>query len=239
MADSRKINLAYAYRIIAHLGLDDHTYAHLSIRAQDPQFFHIYPFGQRFEEVSAESLLTVSLDGVVMDGKEHHINQTGYVIHGSIYQARPDIQAIFHIHSPHIVAVSALKDGLLPISQWALHFYGKISYHDYDSLALDLASQGLKIAHDLADKYVLLMRHHGSITCGRTIQEAMFYTYHLEKACQTQCLTLNMHKEVLALSSGVCERSVQDLLGFEDDLGSRDWAAWVKLIDKKIRIIGD
>lgn len=136
MLDRRKIDLAYAYRILAYLGLDDHTYTHLSIRAADPAFFHIYPFGSRFEEVTAESLLTVSQTGEVREGEESHINRTGYIIHGSLYQARPDIQAIFHIHTPAIVAVSALEEGLLPLSQWALHFYGKIAYHDYDSLAL-------------------------------------------------------------------------------------------------------
>jgi ribulose-5-phosphate 4-epimerase/fuculose-1-phosphate aldolase len=235
MVDRHKVDLAYAYRIMQHLGLDDHTYAHLSIRAKDPQFFHIYPFGLRFEEVSAESLLTISMAGEIVDGKERHINKTGYVIHGSVYQARPDIQSIFHIHSPPIVAVSSLKEGLLPLSQWALHFYGKVAYHDYDSLALDLDSQGPKIVQDLADKYVLLMRHHGSITCGRTIQETLFYTYHLEKACQTQCLTLGMGRDVKELSPRTCERAVKDLLGFEDDLGARDWAAWVRLIDNKYK----
>lgn len=233
MSNQRKTDLASAYRILAYLGLDDHTYTHLSVRADDPCLFHIYPFGDRFEEATAESLLTVSQSGHVVEGKEHHVNQTGYVIHGSIYQARPDIQAIFHIHTPAIVAVSCLKEGLLPLNQWALHFYGRIAYHEYDSLALESATQGQRLAHDLADKLVLLLRHHGSITCGRTIQEALFYTYHLEKACQTQCLTLAMNREPLMLSPATCERTVKDLLSFEKDLGARDWAAWLRLINKK------
>lgn len=233
MADRRKIDLAYAYRILAHLGLDDHTYAHLSIRAKDPAYFHMYPFGERFEEAHADSLLTVSQAGTIVEGTERHINQTGYVIHGSIYQARPDIEAIFHIHSPAIVAVSALKEGLLPLSQWALHFYERTAYHNYDSLALDMATQAQQLTDDLADKYVLLLRHHGSITCGRTIQEALFYTYHLEKACQTQCLTLSMNREVLPLVSETCERAVRDLLSFEKDLGARDWAAWLRVINEQ------
>ena len=95
MLDSRKIDLAYAYRILAHLGLDDHTYAHLSIRAKDPLYFHIYPFGQRFEEAAVESLLTVSQNGNIVEGEETHLNQTGYVIHGAIYQARPDTSGCF------------------------------------------------------------------------------------------------------------------------------------------------
>lgn len=230
MVDSRKIDLVCAYRILAHLGLDDHTYTHLSIRAADPSLFHIYSFGDRFEEVTAESLLTVSQTGEVIEGKERCRNQTGHVIHGSLYQARSDIQAIFHLHTPAIVAVSALKEGLLPLNQWALHFYGRTAYHDYDSLALDKTTQGYSLARDLADKYVLLLRHHGSVTCGRTIQEALFYTYHLEKACQTQCLTLAMNREIVAPSPATCERAVHDLLNFEKDLGARDWAAWLRVV---------
>ena len=233
MVDSRKTDLADAYRILAHLGLDDHTYTHLSIRAEDPNHFHIYPFGQRFEEATAESLLTVSQSGEVMEGEERHMNRTGYVIHGSIYQARPDIQAIIHIHTPAIVAVSSLKKGLMPLSQWALHFYGKVAYHSYDSLALDQETQGSRLVQDLGDKDILLLRHHGSITCGRTIKEALFFTYHLEKACQTQCLTLAMNEETIPISPATCERAVHDLLSFEKDLGARDWAAWVRLISNR------
>ncbi len=232
MLNQRKIDLSYAYRILAHLGLDDHTYTHLSMRAEDPTLFYIYPFGQRFEEVTAEALLTVSQRGDIVEGKEAHVNRTGYVIHGSIYQARPDIQAIFHIHTPATVAVSSLKEGLLPLSQWALHFYGKVAYHDYDSLALEGVTQGRQLAYDLAGHSVLLLRHHGAITCGRTIQEALFYTYHLEKACHTQCLMLAMNREILIPPSVVCERAVGDLLGFEKDLGARDWSAWLRVIDK-------
>lgn len=88
------------------------------------------------------------------------------------------------------------------------------------------------MARDLKDKYVLLLRHHGSITCGRTIQEALFYTYHLGKACQAQCLTLSMNREIVPLSSATCEQAVHDLLNFEKDLGARDWAAWVRVVDK-------
>jgi ribulose-5-phosphate 4-epimerase/fuculose-1-phosphate aldolase len=233
MTNSRKTDLAYAYRILAHLKLDDHTYTHLSIRTQDPNFFYIYPFGYRFEEVTANSLLTVSQSGEVVEGQESHLNQTGYVIHGSLYRDRPDIEAIFHIHTPSIVAVSALADGLLPLSQWALHFYGRVGYHDYDSLTLDASSQGSQIARDLNGNFVLLMRHHGALTCGRTLQEALFYTYHLEKACQTQCLTLAMNRPLLTLSPETCERAVHDLLSFEKDLGARDWAAWVRRLDEE------
>ena len=134
-----KTDLAYAYKILAYLKMDDHTYTHLSARAVNEDEYYIYPFGLRFEEVRADNLLKVALDGEIIEGSEYQYNKTGYIIHGNIYQHRPDVMAIFHLHTPASVAVSIMKDGLLPISQWALHFYNQIAYHEYNSLALDHA----------------------------------------------------------------------------------------------------
>lgn len=145
----------------------------------------IFTLGLRFEEVTAECLLRLDLNGNILEGVEHHYNKTGYIIHGSVYKNRNNINAIFHVRTPEIVAVSSLKEGLQPLSQWALHFYNQIKYHSYDSLAL-AEQQGQGIVKDLYDKLVLLMRNHGALTCGETLQEAMFYTYYLQQACKTQ-----------------------------------------------------
>ncbi len=228
-----KRDLVNAYQILSYLKLDDHTYTHLSVRSEDKKSFYVYPFGIRFYEVDESSLMKVSFDGNIIEGKEYQYNKTGYVIHGFIYQARKDIEAIFYLHTPSIVAVSSLKDGLLPISQWALHFYNKVSYHDYNSLALD-DTEGKRLIADLKENFVMLMRNHGSITCGQTIQEAMFYTYHLEQACKTQCLTLAMNRALSIPSEEICSKAVKDLLSFESNLGERDWHAWVRLIKGKL-----
>src|SRR3989338_5114069 len=121
--------LAAAYRIFALKLMDDLTYTHLSARSDSGDSFFIQPFGLQFSEVKASDLLEVSFDGKVISGSEVQYNSTGYIIHGSIYKARSDINSIFHLHTHAGVAVSAMKVGLLPISQFALHFYGKISYH--------------------------------------------------------------------------------------------------------------
>ena len=232
MTNQLKQDLANAYKILAHLGLDDHTYTHLSVRAQDKNLFYIYPFGLRFEEVEADNLMKISLDGEILLGEEYQYNRTGYVIHCNIYKARPDINAIFHLHTPATVAVSSLKEGLMPINQWALHFYKRVAYHDYDSLALE-KEQGKTLANDLGEYLVMLLRGHGSITCGKTIQEALFYTYHLELACKTQCMTLAMNRDLIIPSPDICQKSVNDLLSFEANLGERDWLAWLRLLERK------
>lgn len=227
-----KKNLSYAYRIIDHLAMDDHTYTHLSSRSTEQDQYYIYPFGLCFDEVTPDNLLKVNLSGKIIEGEEFQYNRTGYIIHGNIYQHRPDIQAIFHLHTPASVAVSSMKEGLLPISQWALHFYQKIAYHKYNSLALDSKIHGNDLINDLGLSNVMLMQNHGMLTCGKTIMEAMFYAYHLEMACKTQCLTLSMGKELAYLEKEICQQAVQDLLSFEENLGERDWHAWVRKINK-------
>lgn len=231
MTEKIKQDLVNAYKILAYLGLDDHTYTHLSARAQCKDEFYIYQFGLRFEEVTVDKLMKASLDGKVLIGQEHQYNRTGYIIHGNIYKARSDINFIFHLHTPAVVAVSALSEGLLPINQWALHFYRKISYHKYNSLALQ-QHQGQDLINDLNTNMVMLLCNHGSITCGKTVQEVMFYTYHLELAAKAQCLTLAMNREVITPSAATCQKSVQDLLSFEVDLGMRDWQAWLRLLSR-------
>ena len=230
MDNKIKQDLTYAYRILAKLGMDDHTYTHLSARPEGADYYYIFPFGCRFEEVTPECLLKVSLDGKILAGEEYQYNETGYIIHGSIYKARPELNAVFHLHTVASIAVSAMKDGLLPISQWALHFYDQVQYHSYDSLSLD-NKQGRALVQDLAGKNVIFLRNHGFINCGKTIWEALFYCYHLELACKTQVAALSCNSELIMPSHEVCLKTNSDLLAFEKDLGARDWQAWLRYIN--------
>jgi ribulose-5-phosphate 4-epimerase/fuculose-1-phosphate aldolase len=120
----------------------------------------------------------------------------------------------------------------MPLSQWALHFYDQINYHEYNSLDLDNNSHGVNLVDDLADKKIMLLRNHGMITCGTTIHEAMFYCYHLELACKTQIAALSSGVELIIPDKKMCQQANYDLLNFEKDLGLRDWQAWVRWIRK-------
>ncbi len=225
-----KTNLAHAYNIFAKLGMDDHTYTHLSARPDGADYYYIYPFGYCFCEVTAECLLKVDLNGKLLEGSEYLYNKTGYVIHSSIYKARPDLNVIFHLHTVSTVAVSAMKRGLLPISQWAMHFYQQINYHQYNALSLDENTQGANLVNDLADKKIIFLQNHGFITCGSIIHEALFYCYHLELACKTQIAALSSGEELIIPNHETCMQANYDLLNFEADLGIRDWHAWLRIL---------
>ena len=226
-------DLASAYRLCAMMNMDDLTYSHISSRASGEDAFYIAPFGMLFEEVTPESLLKVSFTGEILQGSEYQYNLTGYVLHGSLYQSRPDINSAFHLHTIAGVSVSALKNGLLPLSQWALHFYNRVAYHDYSSLLLDYASQTKQLIADLEQKNIMFLRNHGTLTCGKTIQEAFFYSYHLEQACKVQCKLSHIpHTDLIIPSSDVCAKAVEDLLSFESDLGQRDWVALTRKLNR-------
>jgi ribulose-5-phosphate 4-epimerase/fuculose-1-phosphate aldolase len=226
-----KRNLSYAYRVLASLEMDDHTYTHLSARPHGANYYYTCPFGMLFSEVMPDDLLLVDLMNKGGNNSLESYNRTGYVIHSSVYANRSDVNAVFHLHTHASVAVSATKNGLLPISQWALHFYNRISYHNYGSLSLDEHVNGVDIVRDLGQNYAMLMRNHGMMTCGKTIHEAMFYCHHLENACKAQCMALSHGSDQLLIPSPtICEKAVYDLMNFEQDIGLRDWKAWIRLL---------
>lgn len=227
-----RIHLAAAYRILANMQMDDLTYTHLSARLPGSEEYFIYPFGMLFEEVTASSLLKVSLEGEILEGTESQYNATGYVIHGNIYKKRPDINAVFHLHTTAGVAVSSLECGLLPLSQFAFHFYDRLAYHVYDSLTLENDRQGENLVRDLGDKKAMILRNHGTLTCGETIPEAFLYMYFLEKACQVQCAALSCGQSVVIPSPETCEKAAKDVRAFEPAFGQRDWAALLRKLER-------
>lgn len=222
-------NLAAAYQLFAHYEMDDLTYAHLSARSVEGSSYYIYPLGMIFGEVTSAKLIKVNLEGEILEGHEQSYNKTGYEIHGSIYRGRPDIKAIFHLHSLASTAISALKEGLRPLSQFALHFYENIGYHNYDSLVLD-TGQSSTLVENLGNNSALLLRNHGMLTVGPTIPEAFFYAYFLEKACKVQCMIGN-HADVMTPSHATALKARSDMRAFEKDLGKRDWEAQLRLLD--------
>jgi ribulose-5-phosphate 4-epimerase/fuculose-1-phosphate aldolase len=225
--------LALAYRILAMLGMDDLTYTHLSARVPGAsQAFLIYPFGQLFEEVTPQSLLKVNFQGDILAGTESQYNKTGHAMHGAIYQHRPDIKAVFHLHTISSVAVSAMPCGLLPISQFSFHFYNRLAYYPYDSLLLDKNRQANAFITALGNHKVMLMHNHGSLTCGETLQEAFFYMYYLEQACRVQCQAMACSQQLLQPVPDICEKAAQDMRNFEPNLGARDWKALVRKAER-------
>ncbi|MCZ6627434.1 MAG: class II aldolase/adducin family protein, partial [SAR324 cluster bacterium] len=181
-----RVNLAACYRLAVYFGMTDIIYTHITARVPGMEHhFLINPYGLLFEEVRASNLIKIDLDGNVLEETKYPINQAGYVIHSAVHGAREDVQSVVHNHTMAGVAVSAQKEGLLPISQTSLQFYGRVSYHDYEGPAQDTAECD-RIVADLGENNTMILRNHGLLTAGRNIPEAFGLMVQLDKACQIQ-----------------------------------------------------
>ena len=146
-----RVDLAACYRLAAHYRMTDLIYTHISARVPGPEHhFLINAFGLTWDEISASTLVKVTLDGdIVEDPTGSGINRAGFVIHSAIHRARPDVQCVMHTHTAAGIAVSAQEHGLLPISQHAMRFTSSLAYHDYEGLALELDSKRIRVLKKL------------------------------------------------------------------------------------------
>lgn len=182
-----RTDLAAAYRLVALFGWDDLVFTHLSARVPGPEHhFLINPYGLLFHEITASSLVKVDQDGqVVQAGGLQRVNPAGFTIHSAVHMGRADAGAVMHLHAADGVAVSAHRDGLLPLSQTAMLCLDHLAYHDYEGVALNLDERE-RLIRDLGDKSMMMLRNHGVLTAGNTVAEAFTYLYFLMKACEIQ-----------------------------------------------------
>jgi ribulose-5-phosphate 4-epimerase/fuculose-1-phosphate aldolase len=183
-----RVELAALYRAMVRLGMTDLIYNHITLRlpGQHDRFL-INSYGMLYSEVTASSLFEIDLDGNVTadPGTGFGVNPAGFVIHSAIHSARADIDCVLHVHTRATMAVSAMRDGLLPISQQACMFDGSIGYHDFNGPVLDLVERKRLIA-DFGQNDVMLLRNHGALVAGSTIAQTFLYAYFLELACKVQ-----------------------------------------------------
>ncbi|XP_011372078.1 alpha-adducin isoform X4 [Pteropus vampyrus] len=187
-----RCKLAALYRLADLFGWSQLIYNHITTRVSSEQeHFLIVPFGLLFSEVTASSLVKVSLQGDIIDRGSTNlgINQAGFMLHSAIYAARPDVKCLVHIHTPAGAAVSAMKCGLLPISPEALSL-GEVAYHDYHGILVDEEEKVL-IQKNMGPKSkVLILRNHGLVSVGESVEEAFYYIHNLVVACEIQVRTL-------------------------------------------------
>ncbi|SMF37747.1 MULTISPECIES: class II aldolase/adducin family protein [unclassified Pseudomonas] len=200
--------LAACYRLVAHFRMSDLIFTHISLRVPGPEHhFLINPYGLLFDEITASSLVKIDLHGQPVEATPHPVNPAGFVIHSAIHAAREDAHCVLHTHTRAGCAVAALECGLLPVNQMSMEFHGKVAYHDYEGIALDLDEQQRLVA-DLGDRPVMILRNHGLLTTGRSVAEAFLRMYYLEKACEIQ-LAAQSAGQLILPPAAVCERTEQ------------------------------
>lgn len=229
-----RVDLAAAYRLVAHFGWDDLIFTHLSARLPGPEHhFLLNPYNLMFEEVTASSLIKVDINGNAVDDTPFITNAAGFTIHSAVHMAREDAHAVMHLHTPNGQAVSAHKDGLLPITQTAMVVLGDLAFHDYEGIAIDLDERERIIA-DLGDKSTMLLRNHGTLATGRNVAECFVKLYFLERACEAQVLALSAGDQINRPPQGSAEIAAQQ---GNAGLGIlADMLAWPALLRKAYRL---
>jgi ribulose-5-phosphate 4-epimerase/fuculose-1-phosphate aldolase len=183
---AQRCDLAACYRLIAQYGWTDLVFTHISARVPGPQHhFLINPYGLLFDEVTASSLVLVDGEGHKVRDSQFDVNRAGFVIHSAIHSARSDVQCVIHTHTRAGVAVSAQKQGILPISQQSTFVLGSLGYHAYEGVALR-DEEKPRLQADLGNSTFLMLRNHGLLTVGATVPDAFLAMYVFEQTCQIQ-----------------------------------------------------
>ena len=173
-----RCDLAALYRLVARWGWDDLIFTHISARVPGPEHhFLINPYGQFFGEITASSLVKVDLEGNVVEPTDYFINPAGFTIHSAIHAAREDAKFVLHLHTDNGIAVSATKEGLLPLSQTALTVLPRLAYHEYEGIALDLGERE-RLVKDLGDKSLMMLWNHGTLAVGETAGQCWLGIYY-------------------------------------------------------------
>jgi ribulose-5-phosphate 4-epimerase/fuculose-1-phosphate aldolase len=184
----RKQRLAAAFRIFSRFGLDEGAAGHITVRdPEHPETFWLNPFGVHFSQVKVSNLIRVNHEGNLVEG-DYPVNRAAFAIHSKVHQARPDAIAAAHTHGVHGRAFSALGKPLTMISQDVCAFYNDHTvYDDYGGVVLEL-DEGKRIAEALGNNKAAILRNHGLLTVGKTVDEAAWWYVSMERSCQVQLL---------------------------------------------------
>jgi ribulose-5-phosphate 4-epimerase/fuculose-1-phosphate aldolase len=228
-----RIDLAACYRLVDRYGMTDLIYNHITARVPGPQHhLLINLYGLLYKEISASSLVKIDLEGNIVwkPDTDYDINKSGYVIHGAIHRARKDVACVIHTHTPAGMAVSAMKCGLLALTQTAIRFVGHIGYHDYEGPATALEERE-RLVRDLGPHDAMILRSHGLLSCGATIQQAFNTMYQLEMSCRAQVDAMAARTDLLVPSQDVLEKTAHLYQpGTRRPYGILEWPAMLRML---------
>lgn len=229
-----RVQLAACYRLVAHFGMDDTIFGHITARIPgEADRFLINPFGLMFGEMTASALVAIDHEGKALESAAAPVNAAGFVIHSAIHMARPDIDCVLHTHTRAGVAISCLEEGLLPINQFALEFAGRISTHEYEGIALDLGERE-RLVRDLGQNSVMILRNHGLLSAARTVPGAFYTSYYLEQAARVQMDVMASGGRIRTPSPEVQARTAAQYTSARNPamVGMRGWPAMLRLLDR-------
>ncbi|MCU7370080.1 class II aldolase/adducin family protein [Paucibacter sp. O1-1] len=230
-------DLAAAYRLVAQFSMDDSIYTHISARVPGTQDqFLINPYGMLFRDITASSLVKIDLEGNLVEPSDFEVNPAGFTIHSAVHAARHDAICVVHTHTVAGVAVSSLAGGLEPCNQWALQFHNRVSYHDFEGIALNLDERERLVLDLGPTSRALILRNHGLVTLGRSVPEAFILMHNLERACRVQVAIQGTGRPVCPVPEEVRELTARQYEGGNSkraasiaaEIDAREWRAMLQ-----------
>ena len=232
-----RVDLAACYRLVAEFGWSDLVFTHISARLPTAQGSHdqflINPYGLMFDEITASSLVRIDTEGNKLDDSPFPVNPAGFTIHSAVHAARIDAACVLHVHTPNGVAVSAQKEGLLPLSQQSIFILASLGYHDYEGVALNDEEKPRLVA-DLGARRYLMLRNHGLLTVGRTIPDAFLQMYQFEAACTIQIRAMSGGGELVRIPDAIIAGARQQARDVTQAKGGMlAWPALLRRLERK------
>ena len=234
-----RVDLAACYRLAADFGWSDLVFTHITARVPGTEDqFLINPYGTLFRDITASSLVKIDLEGRIVGESASDVNPAGFTIHSAIHSARHDAACVLHTHTVAGVGVSSLACGLQPCNQWALQFYHRVVYHEFEGIAHDHAERERLVADLGPTSQALILRNHGLLTVGHTVAEAFILMLNLERACRVQMAIQASGQPIHPVPPEVCERTAQQYEGGDSsrlpgqpDPDAREWRAMLQRLE--------
>lgn len=234
----QRVKLAAAYRIFNYLGWTSLIFNHITIRTPgEGHNFLINPFGLRYDEITASNLVKVDSNGKnVKDSnyEDWEINEAGFTIHSAIHNQVEDAICIMHTHTPAGLAVACKKNGLSNTNIYSSMIFDRVSYHDFEGVTLR-GDERERLVNSMGSNPLLILRNHGLLVIGRTIEEAFVRLWTLQMACETQVLTESMAGPDIEVTRDATEYNIKEVRLFEETprYTDKSFDALVRIIDSK------
>ena len=228
-----RVDLAACYRLVAEFGWSDLVFTHISARLPQEGQFLINPYGVMFDEITASSLVRIDTDGNKLQESPFPVNPAGFTIHSAVHGARHDAACVLHVHSLNGVAVSAQKEGVLPLSQQSIFILSSLGYHDYEGVALNEAEKPRLVA-DLGMNRFLMLRNHGLLTVAKSIPDAFLQMYLFESACTIQIRAQSGGGELVRIPDAIIAGARQQARDVTKAQGGMlAWPALLRRLERK------
>ena len=227
-----RVDLAACYRLVAMHAWDDLIFTHISAKVPGTEDFLINPFGLMFHEITASSLVKVDQTGHKLMDSPYEINPAGYTIHSAVHEVRHDVNCVLHTHTAAGVAVSAQRQGVLPISQQSLFVLSSLAYHPYEGVALNHEEKA-RLQADLGANSFLMLNNHGLLTCGTTIADTFLMMFTFQRACEIQVLAQGSGAQLIPIDGQILAGAKAMIAGVTRSAeGMGGLLAWPALLRK-------